>query len=145
MKKLVNGRLVDLTADEQTARQAEEAQGEKDALKAYAYSQKSRTTAPITLTIQGGERTFTPTDLFSSRLNNTYQTTGVAGVASSNWIFDNGVATITRADMEAMATATYNQWQPYFDAIATVIANIEVGTTTTKAQIDAAFDVSYGV
>lgn len=109
----------------------------------FAYAQISRTTQPITLTISGYSRTFTPTDEFNSRLNNKYQTMKVANIASTRWIFDNGGADITTSDMEAMALAANNQWQPYFDTIESVIGQIMAGTITTTAQIEAAFDAAY--
>lgn len=109
----------------------------------FAYAQISRTVQPITLTIKGYSRTFTPTDEFNSRLSNKYQTMKVANIASTRWIFDNGGADITPSDMEAIALAANNQWQPYFDTIEGVIGQIMVGTITTTEQIEDAFDAAY--
>lgn len=131
------------TAEQIAERQAEEAAANTKRLISHAYAQISRTTQPITLTLADGFRIFTPTDEFNSRLNNKYQTMKVANIASTRWIFDNGGADITTSDMEAMALAANNQWQPYFDTIESVIGQIMAGTITTTAQIEAAFDAAY--
>jgi hypothetical protein len=110
----------------------------------YALAQKARMTQPITLTLAGSARIFTPTDEFCARLNNKYQTMQIAAILATRWIFDNGGAVVGLEDMEAMALAANNQWQPYFDTIEAVLGGIAAGTITTTAQVDAAFDAAYG-
>lgn len=142
-QKYVNGVLVDMTTEEIAARAAEEVTAQTRSLIDFAYSQVSRTTAQISITINGVSKTFTPTDQFNARLNNKYQTLKVAGETSTYWIFDNGGATISLTDMENMAIAANAQWQPYFDTIETVIGNIMNGTYTTRQQVTEAFDAAY--
>lgn len=143
MQKLVDGVLVDLTAEEIVERSARQAAAVIQSLTTYAYAQKARMTQPITLTLAGGQRTFTPTDEFCARLNNKYQTMQIAAILTTRWIFDNGGAVIALEDMEAMALAANNQWQPYFDTIEVVLGGIAAGTITTTAEVEAVFDAAY--
>lgn len=143
MKKLVDGVLVDMTADEIAARQAQEAANAKQGLIDYAYEQSARRTAPITLDDNGNPRTFTPNDTFVSRLHGKIRTLEERGDTTTKWIFNTGTATVSLAFLKSMALATDDQWQPYFDTVESVIIAIQAGSITTKAQIEAAFDAVY--
>lgn len=109
-------------------------------LVAVALAQEERIYTPITMALSQGTKTFTPTDKHSNRVGNLHATMTVANVATSNFVFDDGTQAVTLADLEAMATATYNQWQPYFDNIESEIAKCMNGTYTTEAQVINAFD-----
>jgi len=135
MKKLVNGELVDLTQAEITARNAEQAtsnaQAIEDHIKTYRREKENGGITVSGVTVQTDSE---------SRAN-------ILGAKELNigidWKTDNGFVTLTAAQIAALATAVGTHVQKCFSAEKTVSTAHAVTPYTSIDAVETAFDNAY--
>lgn len=107
----------------------------------------ARLYAPITM--PSGD-VFTPDDKTLTRLNNKsralelrqaeHDALEAGPTLKTKWVFDTGEKEITLIDMQAMALAADDQWQPYFDRYVAFFTALAAGTFTSRDAIDQELD-----
>lgn len=133
MKKLVDGELVDMTAEEIAAREAEEQSNfekqKKSHLAAYRYK---KVNGGI---VVSGAHVQTDTEARANILG------AVSLGASINWKTKSGFVTLTAQQISDIATAIGQHVQKCFDAEKNVLENID--SYDTLQAIETAFDNAY--
>lgn len=99
---------------------------------------KKRITAPINL----HDITIVPDDNTLNRLNNKIQAMRKRDNPSetTRWIGTDGPVDLTLSQLEDIGLEADDQWQSYFDALPSIISDIQAGNITDKDGVDAALD-----
>lgn len=84
--------------------------------------------------------TIVPDDKTLGRINNKVQAMRIRNnpAETATWLGEAGPVQLTQAQLEDIGIAADEQWQPVFTALTGIFADIQGGTHTTKADIDAA-------